>query len=64
MPAKEPPKLLQALEWFFLFCLLFGGFLWMRGPAKNPAQLMFRVGLSGVGLAGVIVVQAIKFMNR
>ena len=47
-------------EWFFYFAIFFGGYLFMRGPAANTAQLAFRLTLIAVGVIGAIVMLVLR----
>jgi hypothetical protein len=53
---------LRLLEWASWFALLFGIFLFSKEHA-NQAQLLFRAGLLGCGLLGVIVFQVLRLMR-
>lgn len=61
----EPPKFatLDALQVVFGVAACMGGFFFIQGPAKNTAHLLFRLGIMGVGMVGLLVVTILK-MNR
>ena len=44
---------------FTVICAM-GGMLWVKGPAVNSAQLLFRIVVSVVGLVGLITVIILK----
>ena len=62
---NEPNRdLLQVLEIFFLVLLGVGALLWFMSPTKTLPQLLFRLGVSFVGIVGAVVVQVIKFTRK
>jgi hypothetical protein len=64
-PEQKPQvSALQGLEWICLFAMMFGAFLFLKGPATTTAQLIFRLCLSGFGLIGTVVIEIINFINK
>ncbi len=57
--ADEQPTL--NLRWFIpLMMIVFGGFLFLKGPAVNNAQLAFRIGSVLVGAVLLVVLNLPK----
>lgn len=61
---KQNSSPLSGLELFFLLCLGISGFLWLRSPATSTTHLMFRLGLSAVGMVGLIVLLILRFTRE
>ena len=65
-PAPGPTRFgtLDALQVVFGVAACSGVFFAVSGPAKNPAHLLFRLGVMGVGLVGLTVVTVVKLSRR
>jgi hypothetical protein len=65
-PERQPGGfgLLDGLQIAFVVASCLGGLSFVRGPAVNDAQLLFRLGSSAVGLIGFLVVTVIKLTRR
>jgi len=46
------------------FTTIFAGYLFSKGPSANNAQLMFRVGLLGVGIALLLAGLILRARHR
>jgi hypothetical protein len=55
---------LPKVEWFFCFTTIFGFFLFSRGKAATPAQLLFRVGLIAFGVIGALMTTVLRFVLK
>lgn len=53
-------NLIAGSEWFFAFMGIMAGYLFLKGPARTPAQFVYRLGLLLVGAIGLIVVRVYK----
>ena len=63
-PKQPPSNPFFVLEILFLVMCGMSAVLWLRGPATNTGQLIFRVAVGVVGVVGTIAVQIIKFVRN
>ena len=57
---KQNFKILPNLDWLFTFMIIFSGYLFLSNPAKTTAQLIFRIALCLLGIAGLMVIKIKK----
>ena len=55
---------LDALQVVFLVAACSGVFFTISGPARNAEHAMFRLGIMGLGLLGLVVVTLVKYLSR
>lgn len=63
-PGPAPLRALDILQIGFLVAGGSGAIFALRGPAHNEGQALFRLGLMGVGLVGLVVVTILKLTSR
>jgi uncharacterized membrane protein YsdA (DUF1294 family) len=61
-PKKNDP--LDILLLVFVIMGAVGAFLSFQRPAANTAHLLFRLGIAGVSLVGIIVVLVLKMLRK
>ena len=59
--AASPWKGLNGLQIAFLITMCIGGFLFVRSPAVNAGQFIFRVAVVAGSAIGLLVVTIMKF---
>jgi hypothetical protein len=63
-PGPTPSGPLDTLQMVFTIVACLGAFFYFRGPAHNNAQLLFRLGVMGVGAVGLLVVTVLKLTRQ
>ena len=63
-PGPAASGTLDTLQMVFTIVACLGAFFYFRGPAHNTAQLLFRLGVIGVGTVGLAVVTVLKFVRQ
>jgi hypothetical protein len=65
-PAPKPTgfSTLDALQVVFGVAACSGLIFYVNGPAQNTNQALFRLGVMGLGLLGLVVVTIVKFLSR
>jgi hypothetical protein len=52
------------LNWLFTFLIGFSGYLFFVRPASTASQLLFRLGVLTVGIAGLLVLALLRFRDK
>lgn len=60
MEAAMTKEALDKAVMFFVILNAIGAMLWLKGPAANPVQFVFRIALCVVAVVGLVVLLILR----